>query len=112
MLRRNVIFVSICVARVVSASLNFYVNRGFVFHSQSPLVISFAKYWLLALVVAMPSYVLTAVVSALGDIRGLHITAVKIAIESLIFVVSYMCQKRWVFESRNDRLRRIGGEFL
>ena len=96
-LRHNVILVSICVARVFSATLNFYVNRCFVFHSKSSLLTSFAKYWLLAFVIALLSFVLTASISALGDVKGLYITAVKITMESIIFVISYLCQMRWVF---------------
>lgn len=113
MLRHNVILVSIVVARVVSATLNFYVNRGFVFHSKSPFLTSFVRYWLLAIVVAMLSYTLTALVSAWGDVRGLYITAVKIVIESVIFVMSYMCQRIWVFGGRGSGIeihRKIGRE--
>lgn len=97
--RRTAILISLVVARVVSATLNYVFNRRFVFHSRADVVSSFARYWALVLIVAVLSYGGTSAVSWVGDLRGWAISAAKILVETVLFVLSYKAQRRWVFFS-------------
>ena len=97
MLRRWEILVSLSVARAVSATLNYVCNRSFVFRSRTSFAGSFVRYWALVLLIAALSYVLTATLSALLDVRGASVTVVKVVVESALFILSYRLQKKWVF---------------
>ena len=95
--RRTAILVSLAVARIASATLNYVCNRKFVFHSKAGVGASFARYWILVAIVAVLSYAGTSLVSWAGDLRGWAISAAKIVVETVLFVLSYKAQRRWVF---------------
>ena len=97
--RRTAILLSLVVARLVSATLNYVCNRKFVFHSHAGVASSFARYWALVIIVAVLSYVGTSAVSWVGDLRGWAISAAKILVETVLFILSYKAQRRWVFSS-------------
>ncbi|MBQ3344265.1 MAG: bifunctional glycosyltransferase family 2/GtrA family protein [Kiritimatiellae bacterium] len=99
-LRRYDILASLVVARMVSSSINYLCNRIFVFKSAARLVSSYTRYWALVFFVAILSYIGTACLSAALDASGLIITVVKIVVEMILFVISYRCQKHWVFIER------------
>lgn len=96
-MRRYDILVALVVARVFSASVNYFCNRQFVFKSSSGVFASFMRYWAVVLLVGALSYGGTTLVAALFDATGLAITLLKILVETIIFMVSYQCQKKWVF---------------
>ena len=49
--------------------------------------------------IAAASYVLTESFSAILDVKGVAITAVKIAVETFLFFASYLVQKKFIFKS-------------
>lgn len=89
--------VSFIAARGISASINFTCNKFFVFSSNSPFAVSFCKYWLLCLCIASFSYLGTLLLTVLLDANGIVITCLKIFMDTVLFVVSYKCQQRWIF---------------
>lgn len=95
--RRYDILIALVVARVVSALFNYLLNRRYVFGGATSVGGSLTRYALLALVIAALSYAFTATISAVFDRMGLAITLVKIAVEIVLFLVSYIVQRRWVF---------------
>ena len=97
LLRRYDILLSLVVARAVSATLNYAANKKFVFHSHAAVSSSFMRYWALVLLVAALSYIGTALLSYALDLMGAAITAGKIAVETLLFILSYRLQRIWVF---------------
>ena len=97
--RRTAILIALSVARLVSATLNYACNRKFVFHSQAGVAASFARYWALVAIVAVLSYGGTSAISWLGDFRGVAISATKILVETVLFILSYRAQRRWVFSA-------------
>lgn len=101
--RRHAILLSLVVARLASATLNYVCNRKFVFRSKADVKASFVKYWVLVLVVAVLSYAGTSAVSWAGDLRGWAISAAKIAVETVLFILSYRMQRRWVFSRLSER---------
>lgn len=98
-LRRYDILISLIVARIVSATINYACNRALVFRSRAGVAVSFSKYWALVLLIAVLSYVGTASFAALFDALGVNITGIKILVETVLFVLSYHLQKRWVFKN-------------
>ena len=95
--RRTAILISLGIARVVSATLNYACNRKFVFHSTSGVAGSFVRYWTLVVVIAVLSYAGTSAVAWLGDLQGWAISLEKIVVETVLFALSYKVQRRWVF---------------
>ena len=105
--RRTAILLSLAVARLASATLNYVFNRKFVFRSKADVTASFAKYWALVAIVAILSYAGTSAVSWVGDLRGWAISAAKIAVETVLFVLSYKVQRRWVFSRISERKNNL-----
>lgn len=97
MLRRHDILISLIVARAVSAGVNYAFNRSLVFHSQTEVAPSAARYAALVVLIAALSYAGTAALSAALDAMGIWITGIKIGVETVLFVLSYRLQKKWVF---------------
>jgi glycosyltransferase involved in cell wall biosynthesis len=96
--RKIDILFALVLARVVSASVNYLLNRFLVFNSKSRKRVSAAKYVALALPIMALSYLGTAVLSWLFDTHGILITAIKIFVDLVLFVLSYKFQKLWVFK--------------
>jgi dolichol-phosphate mannosyltransferase len=96
--RKIDILFALVLARVVSASVNYLLNRFLVFNSKSRKRVSAVKYVALALPIMALSYLGTAVLSWLFDMHGILITAIKIFVDLVLFVLSYKFQKLWVFK--------------
>lgn len=86
-------------ARVASALFNYYGNKKLVFSSDSGVRESLVKYSLLAVFVMALSCLGTTFVSAVWDLEGYAVAAVKILVDLILFVVSYQAQKKWVFRT-------------
>ena len=94
------VFWAMMFARGISATANWAVNRKAVFASDAAAGASFAKYCLLAAIVFVSGYILTAAAARILDADGLAVTVVKIAMETGLFFLSYGAQRRWVFAPR------------
>ena len=103
LVRRWGIMVSLVVARVISASVNYVCNKMLVFSSDVRFPTSFARYWALCLLIAMLSYCGTLLLSAVFDANGVAITCLKILVETALFFLSYKCQQKWVFGLGHDK---------
>ena len=98
--RRWMVLASIVAARAVSANFNYFYNRFIVFRAKHARKRSFFQYWALVLAIGAASYALTAGLSALAGVSGIAVTAIKIAVETVLFVASYVLQKRFIFVPR------------
>lgn len=96
--RRYDILISLLVARSISATLNYACNRTLVFRSQASVAPSFVRYAALVVLIAALSYAGTATLSAAVDALGVMVTAIKILVETALFILSYRIQKKWVFK--------------
>ena len=84
-------------ARLFSGSVNYTVNRRLVFRSRAGLGSSLTQYALLALgILCVNTLSLWLLVSTLGINRYLA----KVLVEAVLFAVSYLVQKRWIFRKR------------
>ena len=88
------IILAVVIARIVSSSVNFTVNRQLVFRSGAFLKRTILRYFILAvglLVVSAGGSVI------LADLFQGHVVWAKAIVDTLLFAVSYVVQKRWVF---------------
>lgn len=94
------ILVSHIVARVLSAVVNYQCNRRMVFETKTETAVSVRRYAALALTIWFLSYVLTTVFALTFNSEGLRITAIKVVMDIVLFILSYQVQKCWVFGRR------------
>ena len=94
--------VSATTARIISSLMNFYTNHYLVFKSNAPIGKAMVKYFALAIPQFTAQLLLTYGVYALFDIPD-HQTILRGviygAVMCVLFVASYIIQKRWVFKN-------------
>lgn len=88
------IMASAAVARLISMNLNFVLNRRLVFKASNSARVAMTRYYGLAAGILVASATGTAVMSRL--LEGHHVFA-KILVDTILFLASYLVQKRWVF---------------
>ncbi len=84
-------------ARVISATVNFTLNRKFVFKSRAGLAASAIKYILLAAFILVGN---TLCLYLLVDLLNLNQMLAKIITECVFFVLSWLIQKVFVFKEK------------
>lgn len=89
-------------ARIVSASVNFSLNRRLVFGHKGSVVRSGAAYAALAIIVIVAN---TIVINILTSGIGISPYVAKIVTELLFFIVCYFVQKKFIFRL-SDTIRR------
>ncbi|MDO4982215.1 MAG: GtrA family protein [Eubacteriales bacterium] len=91
------------VARVLSAFMNFNCNYFFVFTRDNSYKNALFKYFCLAVPQALVSMLLLDIVIANADFgNDLIKVTVKILIEAILFVISYLIQNKWVFVKKKQ----------
>lgn len=88
------VLVSTVLARIVSTMANYAANRRLVFDSRTSVLRSGPRYYGLAAGLLTASWLLT---TALAQALGGHVVWAKVIVDSGLFAVSYVVQKRWVF---------------
>ena len=93
------------IARLLSSFANFNINYFFVFTRDNSYKSAMGKYYLLAFPQAAVSLVLLDVIIANADFGSDTLKLiVKIFIEAVLFVISYIIQNKWVFvKKRQDK---------
>lgn len=95
--RRYAVSFAVVIARVVSCAVNYLCNRLLVFRTKVATGVSFGRYLVLVvLIMALGSFG-TTILSELLDAHGGAITVLKVAVDTVLFVLSYWFQKVWVF---------------
>lgn len=90
----NSLFVSVVGARIVSASINFLVNRHAVFAGErGNLRRDMLRYVVLALALLASSYVWLTVLTQ----WGVPLVAAKVVTDVTLYVISFHVQRRYVF---------------
>lgn len=86
-------------ARAFSSVFNFFVNRKKVFPSDIPLKTSLWKYYCLAVPLAVVSSLMTALFEQIPLFdTAILIVLLKYAVDCVLFIASYILQKKWVFK--------------
>lgn len=84
-------------ARLISANLNFYLNRNYVFESKDPLIKDLLQYASLVVVLLAANSLL---LSFYGNILGLRATVAKLCVEITVFIISYLVQHFYIFANK------------
>lgn len=94
------LFLAVAAARICSGSFNYIVNKHYVFSkgNKSKEEICFHKYVLLAVVLMFMNYI---ILNYLCNI-GINLVLAKIMTESILFLFSFLVQKRYVFVNGNN----------
>ena len=87
---------SVVLARTGSSLLNFTINKGLVFENKNQKRKTLARYSLLALTVLSLSATGSAIMAQILDGR---VVWAKILVDSILFILSYLIQRRWVFKN-------------
>ena len=85
-------------ARIVSAAVNFLLNRNVVFCDVSDPRRSAVRYTVLAVAQAAVSAALVYWIRRLTGSSALMETAIKIPVDVGLFIASYQIQRKWVFK--------------
>lgn len=91
------LLISNVAARIVSAGVNFSLNRKFVFKSSTPVLKAALQYFLLAAGILIGN---TLVLEYIVNTCGVHQMIAKIVTEAIFFIISWFIQKRIVFRKR------------
>ncbi len=88
------------IARVLSGTFNFLVNRRFVFEDPASIRKSLPRYLGVFFLIMLLSAVL---ISNLHLWFGWNENAVKIPVDIVLFFLSYLLQRKWVFVQERNR---------
>lgn len=95
------ILASTIIARVISGYVNFSVNKHWVFESKNNHNTEMLKYTMLFCSQMLLSWLFVTIFSTMYA----HITLIKIAVDSILFLFSYQIQKNFIFQnSRKDNI--------
>ena len=89
------ILLSTILARAISSYFNFTMNKNFVFDGEKRIQRTIVKYYSLAVFQMLLS---AAMVTALWNMFSGSETAIKIVVDTILFLASYQIQRRWVFK--------------
>ena len=93
-------------ARVLSSLLNFFMNQRLVFQTNARTGRAMLRYYMLAVPQMIAQVLLTQGAFALlgiGDGQGGLRTLVYAIVMTVLFIVSYMIQQRWVFAPQQSK---------
>ena len=93
-------------ARVVSSLLNFYMNKKLVFKTRVNTFKAMIRYYALAIPQLVVQSALNSLVYSIfsigSDQPGLR-TVIHVVIMTILFIVSFTIQQRWVFAPQNSK---------
>ncbi len=95
------VLLSTVTARVISSVVNFALNRKYVFDSHSNVLKTFFKYVCLAVPIMLISWISVYGLSKAMDFDQLGRTLWKAVVDTILFVVSFRVQRRWVFAEKS-----------
>ena len=94
----KIILISTIIARVISATVNFLLNRNFVFKDKGEGGKAFLRYVILCVCIML----LSAGGTWLLGKTGMSSTVAKLITDTLLYFVSYRFQERWVFRGEKQ----------
>jgi glycosyltransferase len=97
------LFFPVIAARVVSASVNFAMNRRVFEATGVPLRCSALRYAALAVAVVAGSYTMLAVLTGIG----MPLWIAKIIADTTMYLVSYSAQSRYVFAPAQEQSAKV-----
>jgi glycosyltransferase involved in cell wall biosynthesis len=105
---KSSLFFATFIARILSSSCNFYMNRKLVFRGANKLSESILKYYILFAGLIVASYVL---VLSSNLLIGANVILAKMCIDTILGIISYQVQLKWVFKNREKKInKQLAGE--
>lgn len=99
------VFLSTALARFLSAAANFSMNHTLVFESRSGMSRTFLRYICLAVPIMLTSWLFVYLLSDVLSIQSALLrTAVKVPVDTVLFLISFRVQRQWVFGDKPDFL--------
>ena len=95
--RASIITISTIVARIISSTFNFYLNKKFVFKYEKNTKKSLLKYYSLCIIQMLLSAIFVTMVWKYTKFPE---TRIQIVGDSILFLLSYFVQHRWVFKRK------------
>lgn len=92
------ILIATVAARIISSLFNYSFNRRAVFDSKSSAKSSFVRYYMLCVCQLMVSYALVYSVTKILLLGGGLTVFAKAVIDTILFLISFQIQRRWVFK--------------
>ncbi len=100
----NEIVLSACFSRVLSAIVNFSLNRKQVFYGKGNIWSSLLRYAILAIALMLCSGYLTTFVTSILHIEMVFlITIIKVMVDTALFLISFRVQRGWVFANTKGK---------
>jgi putative flippase GtrA len=87
-------------ARFLSAGFNYYLNSTFVFRYKEKRARSLLRYIMLACFILILN---TVILYCLHDYVGINKALAKLVTEMMLFVISFMVQKSFIFNKRRKQ---------
>lgn len=98
------VFICTVLARICSSIINYTLNRNFVFNNKSSVVSSASKYFVVAACMMVLSWLGVSLLAKVLTVNPSLRVLLKIAVDGLLFLLSYFAQKKWVFaKERNNK---------
>lgn len=92
------VFVCTVLARLASSLVNYLINRNVVFAAKRFSGNTLLRYFILAIPVMFTSIGLVTLLDLLFDANyAILTTLIKLAVDTLLFFVTFRIQRRWVF---------------
>jgi glycosyltransferase involved in cell wall biosynthesis len=88
-------------ARIISSLFNFTFNKKAVFKSAGNVKESLIKYYILCVAQLSVSYLLVYFVTTILSLGQVLTVVAKAVIDTILFVISFQIQRRWVFKNRS-----------
>lgn len=92
------LLISVVGARIVSATVNFIINKKVVFKSDGSWKAELGKYAVLAACILIANYLL---MHLLTITLGMHIAVAKLIVEVVLFILSFTVQGKFVYRRKN-----------
>jgi dolichol-phosphate mannosyltransferase len=90
-------------ARAISSFYNFNVNNRLVFGHKGEYGKALGRYYLLAIPMMLASAgFVTLIDRSLGVTAPGLSTAIKVCVDTVLFLASYLIQKKWVFRKKEE----------
>lgn len=103
----GLLFDAVCTgtARVVSSLFNFFMNKKIVFQSKGSTGKALLRYYCLAIPMLLLQLGLTHgtyLLLGIGDDQTFLRTVIYVAVMTVLYIVSFMFQQRWVFKPNTN----------
>lgn len=90
---------SVVLARMISSVINFVINKNYVFNSNNneSIIKAIFKYYILVIIIMLLNY---GMLKLLSEIIGINLLISKIITEIVLYSLSFIVQKRFVFKKK------------